>query len=139
MTVRDVPAQEFIHALAAHLKKTGQVAVPEWVDIVKTGNNKELAPTNPDWFFIRTAAIARQLYLNHTIGVGSLKSIYGGKKRRGARRDIRVDASGAVIRASLKALVALNIVEARADGTRVVSAKGTSQLDNVANAVLRKN
>ena len=35
-TLRDVSAAEFITAYAAHLKKGGKIALPEWVDVVKT-------------------------------------------------------------------------------------------------------
>jgi small subunit ribosomal protein S19e len=43
----------FIKAYAAYLKRTGKLEVPKWVDIVKTGTFKELAPYDPDWYFIR--------------------------------------------------------------------------------------
>ena len=53
VSVRDVDAQKFIKAYAAHLKRAGKLAVPTWVDLVKTGTHKELAPYDPDWFFVR--------------------------------------------------------------------------------------
>jgi hypothetical protein len=31
-----------------------QIEVPSWVDIVKTATFKELAPYDPDWYYIRT-------------------------------------------------------------------------------------
>lgn len=43
----------FIKAYAAYLKRTGKLEIPKWVDIVKTGTHKELAPYDPDWFFVR--------------------------------------------------------------------------------------
>jgi ribosomal protein S19E (S16A) len=43
----------FIKAYAAYLKRTGKLEVPKWVDLVKTGTFKELAPYDPDWYFIR--------------------------------------------------------------------------------------
>ena len=30
-----------------------QIQLPSWVDIVKTAAFKELAPYNPDWYYIR--------------------------------------------------------------------------------------
>jgi hypothetical protein len=48
-TVRDVKADTFINAYAAFLKRSGKLEVPTWVDTVKTGPAKELAPYNPDW------------------------------------------------------------------------------------------
>ncbi|PRD20552.1 UNVERIFIED_CONTAM: 40S ribosomal protein S19 [Trichonephila clavipes] len=53
VTVKDVNQMQFVKALAAHLKKTGKLKVPEWVDVVKTGVYKELAPYDEDWFYTR--------------------------------------------------------------------------------------
>jgi hypothetical protein len=36
-TVKDVPAKEFIDALANYLKKNNFIERPTWIDIVKTG------------------------------------------------------------------------------------------------------
>lgn len=30
-----------------------QIQLPAWVDIVKTGAFKELAPYDPDWYYVR--------------------------------------------------------------------------------------
>ena len=51
--VRDVSAQDFIKAYSEHLKRSGKLEVPAWVDIVKTGTFKELAPYDPDWSVAR--------------------------------------------------------------------------------------
>lgn len=53
VTVRDVPADKFIAAFADSLKNNDKFAVPKWVDLVKTGVSKELAPYDPDWYYIR--------------------------------------------------------------------------------------
>ena len=58
VTVRDVPADAFIVALAEHLKKTGNIELPEWHDLVKTATHKELPPQNPDWFYIRAGGVS---------------------------------------------------------------------------------
>ena len=42
VSVKDVNQQDFTVALAAHLKKSGKMKVPEWVDLVKTNTRKEL-------------------------------------------------------------------------------------------------
>ena len=62
-TVRSVPASAFIAAYAEVLKNNDKFVVPKWADTVKTGVHKELAPYDPDWYFIRAAAIARKIYL----------------------------------------------------------------------------
>ena len=38
VSVKDVSQQDFVVAMAAHLKKSGKMKVPEWVDLVKTNN-----------------------------------------------------------------------------------------------------
>ena len=42
VSVKDVSQQYFVVAMAAHLKKSGKMKVPDWVDIVKTNVGKEL-------------------------------------------------------------------------------------------------
>jgi small subunit ribosomal protein S19e len=46
-------AEAFITAYASHLKRSGKLEVPTWVDLVKTGAYKELAPYDPDWYYVR--------------------------------------------------------------------------------------
>lgn len=46
-------ADAFITAYASHLKRSGKLEVPTWVDMVKTGSYKELAPYDPDWYYVR--------------------------------------------------------------------------------------
>ena len=44
---RHVPSASDFHMVAV------QIQLPSWVDIVKTAAFKELAPYNPDWYYIR--------------------------------------------------------------------------------------
>eukprot|EP01089_Gocevia_fonbrunei_P022313 TRINITY_DN898_c0_g2_i1.p1 TRINITY_DN898_c0_g2~~TRINITY_DN898_c0_g2_i1.p1 ORF type:complete len:152 (+),score=40.43 TRINITY_DN898_c0_g2_i1:106-561(+) len=134
-TVKDVPAQAFITAYALHLKRSGQITVPKWADIVKTGCNKELAPYDPDWFYVRTAAIARKLYLRPGLGVGSLKRIYGGAKRRGPQPSTFQTASGSVIRAAVHELEKIKILEKNTSGGRKISVQGQKDLDRIAHTI----
>ena len=53
VTVKDVAAQDFVIAYAAHLKSIGKIEVPKWADLVKTAAFKELAPYDQDWYYIR--------------------------------------------------------------------------------------
>ena len=62
VTLKDVDQQKFVPAFALFLKKTGKLSVPDWVDIVKTGVHKELAPYDPDWYYTRCAAVLRHIY-----------------------------------------------------------------------------
>ena len=109
--VRDVNSHEFVKAYAAHLKRSGKLSVPKWVDVVKTGKHKELAPYDPNWFYLRCAAIARHVYLRKGVGVGALMKRYGGAQRRGSRPNRYVKGSGSIARASLQALERINVLE----------------------------
>ena len=35
------------------LPRSGKLKVPDWVDLVKLGKHKELAPSDENWFYIR--------------------------------------------------------------------------------------
>lgn len=67
-SVKDVDQHEFVRQVAAFLKKTNKVKVPEWADLVKLAKYKELAPIDPDWYYVRTASIARHLYFRYPAG-----------------------------------------------------------------------
>lgn len=46
----------FCYSLTRHFSqiyRSGKLKVPEWVDVVKTGIHKELAPYDEDWFYTR--------------------------------------------------------------------------------------
>ncbi|OTF81045.1 hypothetical protein BLA29_004805, partial [Euroglyphus maynei] len=60
--VKGVDQSEFVVALAAFLKRSGKLKVPDWSDLVKTAVYKELAPFDDDWFYTRCASVARHLY-----------------------------------------------------------------------------
>ena len=53
VSVKDVSQQDFVVAMAAHLKKSGKMKVPEWVDIVKTNVGKELVRVMIDLYLTR--------------------------------------------------------------------------------------
>lgn len=66
-------ADAFITAYASHLKRSGKLEVPTWADIVKTGAYKELAPYDPDWYYVRAGASNR--FLNHGISKADLTEL----------------------------------------------------------------
>ena len=85
-TVKDVPAMDFIKGYAEYLKKTDKIKIPEWFAFIKSAPGRELAPLDPDWIYIRAAALARKIYLRGHLGVGKLMHIYGGNYRNGTVR-----------------------------------------------------
>ena len=54
-------------ALLQHLKKNDKVSLPDWVDFAKTGAFKELAPLDPDWYYIRAGEPAGCLKVGRPI------------------------------------------------------------------------
>ncbi|KAF8333439.1 ribosomal protein S19e-domain-containing protein [Cantharellus anzutake] len=133
--VRDISAAAFIHAYALHLKRSGKLEIPNWVDIVKTGHFKELAPTDPDWFYVRTASIARRIYLHKSVGSAFLKKAYGGRNRRGFRPPHRAEGSGSIQRKACQALAKLGVLAISRDGARKITQDGERDLDRIAASV----
>merc|ERR1719273_2058564 len=82
--VKDVDQQVFTKALAAFLKKSGKVKLPEWVDLVKTNVAKELAPYDEDWYYTRLASMARHIYVRSPVGVSTMTKIYGVRRNNGS-------------------------------------------------------
>ena len=69
ITVRDVAAPKFISAYTEVLKNNDKFVVPKWADIVKTGVHKELAPYDPDWYFVRAGNI------HHVLSVSEYRQV----------------------------------------------------------------
>ncbi|RXH91758.1 hypothetical protein DVH24_020781 [Malus domestica] len=61
--------------------RSDRIELPDWTDILKTATFKELAAYEPNWYYIRSASIARKIYLTGGLGVGTFRKIYGGNKR----------------------------------------------------------
>ncbi|KAJ1984949.1 Protein component of the small (40S) ribosomal subunit [Dimargaris cristalligena] len=130
-TLKDVSAAAFIKAYSAHLKRSGKLPVPEWVDLVKTSTGREQAPIDPDWFYIRTAAIARHIYVRGNVGVGRVSKAYGGATRRGQLPNKRCGSSGSVARKAIQGLEKLGVLEKDAAGGRILSSQGRRELDRI--------
>jgi len=136
--VKDVSAHEFVVAYGQYLKRTGKIEVPKWADLVKTGTLKELAPYDPDWFYYRTASIARKVYLRNGLGVGMLRNLYGGRKSRGTRPHHHGVGSGSIARAALQQLEQLKVVENTVTGGRKITKVGQQDLDRIAGQIAPK-
>jgi small subunit ribosomal protein S19e len=108
---------------------------------VKTATFKELAPYDPDWYYVRAgvgmwlilyfllmtiasfllvfnlrtwkpaASMARKIYLRGGIGVGAFRKIYGGRKSNGSRPSHFGKSSGSIARDVLKQLEKIDIIE----------------------------
>ena len=130
--VREVPAQQFVEVLAKHLEKN--IKVPEWADLVKTGSFKEMPPSLNNWYYIRAASIARQVYLNPGTSVESLRNRYGQKVDYGHAPSHHGKCSGKIIRSCLADLEKLGWVKKEENG-RFITPKGQKQLDILAQEI----
>ncbi|CAL5362385.1 unnamed protein product [Camellia sinensis] len=120
-SVKDVSPHEFVKAYSAHLKRS---------DIVKTGRLKELAPYDPDWYYIRASKLSLWIYLRQGPGVGAFQRIYGGSKRNGSCPPHFRKSSGAVARRILQQLQTMNIID--------IDVKVGEESHPVANEILTK-
>jgi len=114
--VKDVNQHEFVKALSNHLKKSGKLKIPDWVDIVKTGVHKELAPYEEDWYYTRAASIARHLYLRAPVGVGAFRKMYGARRNNGTAPSHFCQSSASVARKCLQSLESMKMVEKDPNG-----------------------
>ncbi|KAI3641245.1 hypothetical protein MIR68_000717 [Amoeboaphelidium protococcarum] len=134
-SVKDVCPQKFVKAYAEYLKRSGKLEVPKWVDLVKTGIHKELAPQDPDWYYHRVAAVARQVYVRKGWGVGGLRRKLGGAKNNGNRPSHHAHGSGSVIRNAMQSLEKIKVLEKDENGGRRISQVGQQELDRIAHQV----
>ena len=133
--VRDISADDFIKSYAEHLKNSDKFELPVWADTVKTAVFKELAPYGEDWYYIRAASIARQVYLRPGTGVGGLQKWYGGNYRRGTRSEHFRKAASGIIRSVLIQLEEMRVVEKVPGGNgRRMTRVGQQDLDRIAGA-----
>ncbi len=131
-----VSQQQLVLALSTELK--GMIKMPEWALLAKTGAHRETMPKNPDWWYIRSASILRMIYIRGPVGVGKLRTRYGGRKNRGVRPDRFALASGKVIRVILQQLEEAKLIKQATVGThkgRIITPAGNSLLVKAAKSV----
>ena len=125
-TVYDIPANIMIRRLAQDLKSRDEIAPPDWTPFVKTGTQKERAPDDADFWFIRCASILRKIYLNGPIG---------GRKRRGTKPNKFQKSGGAIIRTALQQLERAGFVKKRGNQGREMTDIGRSYMDKLSAAL----
>ena len=133
-TVYDIPAEQLIRKAAEELKKRSEIQPPAWAAFSKTGVHKEMPPEDPDWWFIRAAAVLRRVYVDGPVGVQRMRSFYGGAKNRGSRPNAFRRGSGSVLRKVLQQLEAAGLIVHEKAGRRV-SPAGRAFLDNLSHGV----
>jgi len=133
ITPREVPPDRFNQKLAMYLKeKFPELRSPEWAMYVKTGPHKDKPPLDADWWYYRAASILRKLYISdEPVGIGTFRTIYGGRQRRGVAPPHFRKAGGSHIRKILHQLERAGLVRRTRRG-RVLTPAGRSVLDHVA-------
>src|SRR6266480_3812216 len=71
-TAYDVPPGLLIERLKDRLQQEGKIKPPEWAPFARTGVHTEKAPTQPDWWYRRVAAVLRKVYLKGPVGTARL-------------------------------------------------------------------
>ena len=135
-TVYDVPPEIFIERLAAKLKSADAIKPPEWARFVKTGSHREKAPVSSEWWFQRSAAVLRKIYVYGPVGTSRLAADFGGRRDRGSKPYKAVKGSRNITRTCLKQLQTQGLVEGKERRGRIVTAKGRALLDNTAHEVM---
>ncbi len=137
-TVYDVPPNVLIEKVSKELMSRYDITPPPWTPFVKTGVHKERSPDNPDWWYVRCAALLRRLYVDGPVGVSRLRTKYGGKQRRGSKPERFRKGSGSIIRKALQQLEKAGLVQKTPRG-RSISNLGMSLLDNLADNIIKEN
>jgi len=100
--IRAIEAGKFNKLLAEALKEIEEFKKPEWVDFVKTSVHKVRPTLEADFWHKRAASILRQIYIRGIVGVGRLRTRYGGRKKRGSKPSEFRKSGGKIIRTILQ-------------------------------------
>lgn len=139
ITPNDVPASKLIKRLARHLRENvDAVTPPSWTIAAKTGSHVEKQPQDPDWWYIRCAAILRKIYVHGPAGIEKLRAEYGGGKRRGGTPQHASKAGGSAVRKVLQQLEAAGLVETSKPHGRAVTKNGRKLLQELAEEVAKE-
>ncbi len=133
----DVPPSKLLPRLATELRSRGAVQPPPWATFVKTGVHKERAPTQTDWWYLRSASVLRKVYLQGHIGIERLSAEYGGKKDRGSAPYHARSGSRSILREIVHQLEKAGLLQPYKTQGRRVSAEGARLLDAVSRDVLK--
>ena len=130
VTVYDVTPNKLVNKAAEKLKAMG-IPAPSFLGTVKSGPHRSRLPQQKDFWYIRLASILRNAYVHSTVGVGKLRSHYGGRKPRGVKPEEKRKAGGSILRKGLQALERAGLMTKKKKG-REISAAGKKLLDSAA-------
>jgi small subunit ribosomal protein S19e len=134
----DVPASALLPRLATELKNRQAVRPPPWASFVKTGVHKQQAPTQPDWWYLRSASVLRKIYVLGDVGIERLSAEYGGKRDRGSAPYHARRGSRSILREIVHQLEKSGLVQPYKTRGRRVSPEGAKLLDHLSRDLLQQ-
>ena len=137
-TAYDVPTEKLVPRIADELRKLDTVKPPAWAMFVKTGRHREKSPADDGWWFVRSAAVLRKIYIDGPIGTTRVAAAFGGKADRGSKPSKAVRGSRAIARTTIKQLEKSQLVQRDKDGGRVVTGKGRKLVDGLSTELLKE-
>ena len=137
--MREVEPQKLIEKLSEELKKNDNIKPPDWSKYVKTGVSTERPPLQDDWWFFRSAAVLRKVYVNGPVGVQRLRTAFGGRRKmpHGKKIHHHRKAGGKIIRLILQQLENAGYVKKveKPKKGRVITSKGQKLLSKTASEI----
>ena len=144
-TALDVPSNILINAIASYFKEKNIIKLPKYSALVKTSRANDCEPISADYIYYRAAAICRKLYLTKSknVGVGSLRSMFSKKQRRGSQPPKTFRAGGKIIRDLVIQLKGAKYLEnfggeEETNHGLTLTKTGRSELDKIAAGIMKK-
>ena len=145
-TALDVPSNILINAIASYFKEKNIIKLPKYSALVKTSRANDCEPISADYIYYRAAAICRKLYLTKSknVGVGSLRSMFSKKQRRGSQPPKTFRSGGKIIRDLVIQLKGAKYVENYKGDEEdnlhglTLTKTGRSELDKIAAGIMKK-
>lgn len=135
MSIKDVHPQKLIEKLTEELKNRDEIDPPEWSHFVKTGPHKERPPDQPDWWHRRSASLLKKIFEKGPMGVSKLRSLYGGRVKRGSSPERFRKGGGKIVRKILQQLEEADLVEKRKGKGRKIAPEGMSLLAKISDQI----
>jgi len=133
--VIETDKSDLINNVAEELKGLETISPPSYSAFVRTGQDKQRPPVDREWWYFRAASVLVKVAFRGPIGVSKLRTLYGGRKRRGHKPAEFRKASGSILRKILQQLEASELIKHQAKGVhkgRILAPKGSSLLNRVA-------
>lgn len=137
VTAHDVLPRPLIEGLAAHLESVSEVTAPAWSEFVKTGNHRENAPHESNWWELRCAAILRKIAIRGRIGTERLSAEFGGRKDRRNKPYKAVKGSRNIARKAMQQLEQAGLLERAEAGGRILTPAGQRLVGEIAYKVFQ--